>query len=331
MMQVIELAPTDEAPALRPGRVTAPVDPAERARHAPDVHLVLADASGGLKGRASVWWASAPSLPAEQVGVVGHYAAEDADAGRDLLERACRRLRDAGCTLAVGPMDGNTWRRYRFIVERGSEPPFFLEPDNPDEWPEHFRAAGFDTLARYTSAVADDIGQRDPRLDRLRARVQEAGVTIRTLNLADADADLARIHALSLESFADNFLYTPLPRDEFMEQNRRLLPFLQPDLVLLAERGPDLAGFLFAVPDVLEQARLGRVRTMIVKTVAVARAIGGLGLGGLLVASAQQNGARHGLVRAIHALMHEQNVSQAISRRYARTIRRYALFARPLG
>jgi hypothetical protein len=29
--------------------------------------------------------------------------------------------------------------------------------------------------------------------------------------------------------------------------------------------------------------------------------------------------------------MHEQNVSQNISRRYARTIRRYQLFARRLG
>ena len=36
---------------------------------------------------------------------------------------------------AVGPLDGSTWRRYRLVTERGVEPPFFMEPDNPDDWP----------------------------------------------------------------------------------------------------------------------------------------------------------------------------------------------------
>jgi hypothetical protein len=38
-----------------------------------------------------------------------------------------------------------------------------------------------------------------------------------------------------------------------------------------------------------------------------------------------------GFRRAIHALMHETNVSRRLSDRYARTMRRYALFSRPLA
>ena len=51
----------------------------------------------------------------------------------------------------------------------------------------------------------------------------------------------------------------------------------------------------------------------------------------LLVAEVQQRAARLGYARAIHALMHESNVSRNISRRYAQTIRRYALFAKRLA
>ena len=50
----------------------------------------------------------------------------------------------------------------------------------------------------------------------------------------------------------------------------------------------------------------------------------------VLVGMVQRKAYELGYRRAIHALMHERNVSQNISRRYARPIRRYALFARAL-
>ena len=58
------------------------------------------------------------------------------------------RLAAERCTIAIGPVDGNTWQRYRLITEPGTEPPFFLEPDNPDAWPGQFTAAGFTPLAQ---------------------------------------------------------------------------------------------------------------------------------------------------------------------------------------
>lgn len=330
MPTFIELTSRDALPVLKPGGSVSPIELAELQRHAPDDHLMLVRDDKTLESRASVWWSQVPSIPQHRVGVVGHYVASTEGAGRAILERACDRLRDAGCTIAVGPMDGNTWRRYRFIVDRGPEPPFFLEPDNPDTWPGHFVSVGFKPLAVYSSALADDIGQEDRRLAKIQDRAARGGLSIRTLNLADVEGDLRRIFSLSLDSFATNYLYTPLSEDEFLEQNRRLLPFVQPDLVLLAEKAGELSGFLFGVPDVLQKQRGGSIDTLIIKTVAVSPRRAGMGLGALLVAVAHQNAARLGFRRAIHALMHEQNVSQNISRRYARTIRRYALFARSL-
>ena len=309
----------------------------------PDLDLVVKDDAGAIRARCSCWWSSGHTLDAEhgseRVGVIGHYSAETADAGTRVLIDACAQLEAHGCTIAVGPMDGNTWRSYRLVIERGSEPPFFLEPDTPDAWVSHFTAAGFDTIATYSSALARDLTQRDPRLDALAERLAARNIVIRPLDLARAEDDLRRVFALSLIAFKENFLYTPLDEAEFMEQNRRLLPFVRPELVLLAEhhdeahRGEghhELVAFLFAVPDVLQQKRGQTPDTFIIKTVAVKPGLGHAGLGSLLVAEAQRRAAALGYTRAVHALMHESNVSRNISRRYAETIRRYALFAKRL-
>jgi GNAT superfamily N-acetyltransferase len=305
----------------------------------PDLDLIVKDDDGEVRARCSCWWSTGHTIDVghggERIGVIGQYSAESADAGTRVLIDACAQLAAHGCTMAVGPMDGNTWRSYRLVIERGSEPPFFLEPDTPDAWVSHFTSAGFETLATYSSALARDLTQRDPRLDALASRLAARDIAIRPLDLTHADDDLRRIYALSLDAFKDNFLYTPLDEAEFMEQNRRLLPAVRPELVLLAEQRShdhaELVGFLFAVPDLLQQKRGQTPDTIIIKTVAVRPGLGHAGLGSLLVAEVQQRAAALGYTRAVHALMHEQNVSRNISRRYAETIRRYALFAKRLA
>ena len=204
---------------------------------------------GSLVARCSCWWTGTALHDGRHVGVIGHYAAADEDSARALLSRACGLLASSGAATVVGPMDGTTWRRYRFIVDRGVEPPFFLEPDNPDEWPGHWARAGFAPLATYTSALNDNLDFEDPRTGATLDRLREAGITIRTLDPARADAELQRIFRLSLSAFSRNFLYTPIAEAEFLEQYHAVLPHVRPELVLLAEKEDALVGFMFAIPD----------------------------------------------------------------------------------
>ena len=304
--------------------------PDDRHAHTPDLSI-LATERGSLVARCSCWWTDTAALDGQRVGVIGHYAAADPASGAAVLSRACDTLAAAGCALAVGPMDGNTWRRYRFVTERGTEPAFFLEPDNPDEWPSHWTGAGFSTLASYSSALNDDLAFEDPRTSAALARLTESGVAIRTFDPSRADAELRRMFALSTVAFGSNFLYTPLSETEFLAQNRAVLPFVRPELVLLAEKDGSLAGFMFALPDARQAQRGGTVDTVVLKTIAVDPAVWGMGLGGALMDLVQRSARTMGFRRAIHALMHDANASRRISGRYGRTIRRYALFARRLG
>ena len=293
--------------------------------YAPDASLVEIK-NGSQVAQCSCWWRATP----KGVGFIGSYSAADANAGAAILEKACGVLAQAGCTTAVGPVDGNTWRRYRFVIERGTEPRFFLEPDNPDDWPAHWSAAGFAPAATYTSALNDDLSLEDPRTAETLLHLAAEGISIRPFDLARTDAELRRIFALTVVAFRRNFLYSAVDESEFVAQNQALLPFVQPELTLLAERQGRLVGYLFAVPDLLEPKGQATRQTVILKTVAVDPSVSGIGLGGVLLDLVQRAARRSGYRRAIHALMHETNASRAISRRYARTIRRYAVFSRQL-
>jgi L-amino acid N-acyltransferase YncA len=70
---------------------------------------------------------------------------------------------------------------------------------------------------------------------------------------------------------------------------------------------------------------------VILKTVAVDPVLGGMGLGGVLMDQVHRTAHGLGFRRAIHALIHETNVSRRLSDRTARTIRRYSLFSRRLA
>jgi GNAT superfamily N-acetyltransferase len=305
------------------------VPAAERRLHRPDATL-LSIVGGSLVARCSCWWTGTALHEGRHVGLIGHYAAADEGSAHALLARACGLLASSGAMIVVGPMDGSTWRRYRLIVDRGAEPPFFLEPDNPDEWPGHWARAGFAPLASYTSAINANLDFEDPRTSAALDRLREVGITIRTLDPPRQEAELQRIFKLSLSAFSRNVLYTPIAEAEFLEQYHAVLPHVRPELVLLAEKEDALVGFMFAIPDLLQARRGVPIDTVILKTIAVDPAMSGMGLGGALMDLVQRRARDLGFRRAIHALIHETNVSRTISGRSARTIRRYTLFSRPL-
>jgi GNAT superfamily N-acetyltransferase len=291
---------------------------------------MLRTPNGTVAARCSLWWSSTPTLEGHRLGYIGHYAARDVESAGEILKLACEQLAPH-CALAVAPIDGNTWNRYRLLTERGTEPLFFLEPDNPDDWPTHFTANGFTPLANYYSALNEDLTRPDPRTGELMRRLTDRGIRLRRMNMDCFEEDLRALYHLALSSFQQNFLYTPISEGDFLAQYAPIRPYLRPELVLVAEKEDRPIGFMLTVPDLLQSRRGQAIDTVILKTVAVDPDHSGGGLGTLLVAACQDEAVRLGYRRAIHALMYEANNSRRISSHTARTIRRYTLFARPLG
>jgi GNAT superfamily N-acetyltransferase len=296
-----------------------------------DVHLCAITESGEVHAHCSLWWNTVPAFGAHKVGVIGHFASTDDDSASVLMNEAVSFLRRQACTIAIGPMDGNTWRHYRFVTERGVEEPFFLEPSNPPEWPVQFERAGFTPLAEYFSALNTNLALRDERAIRHAMRLADRGVRIRTAEGEDLQQLLGRIYNMSCISFTQNFLYTELPEDAFRAQYAKILPYVRPELVLLAERDSKLVGYLFAIPDLTQAAHGAAIDTFLIKTVAILPDAELRGLGSVLVAHAHEQGLGIGYCRCIHALMHESNISRNISGHFATTMRRYAIYGREIS
>ncbi len=292
---------------------------------------VAAETAGtrSVVAKAALWWRDTPVMDGVSIGAIGDFEANDSEATSILLEGAADFLREKGCRIAVGPMNGNTWRAYRFVVESNGRGPFLLEPRNPAECPEWWENAGFSVLSQYSSSVIplDGSGTIPPAL---KARLERSGVKIRELDPARYDEELGKIYQVSLKSFANNFLYTPLEEEAFLDAYRKVRDRVDPDFVRIAERDGVAGGFVFGIPD-LEALARGEKPALIVKTLAVDPDARCAGLGSLLVDELHRIGWEKGYTEAIHALQHETNTSLKITgRHHGEVFRRYALFSKML-
>lgn len=267
----------------------------------------LIDQSLGL------WWTETPTYQKHHVGCFGFPLSQKN------IKEAEERLRQEGCSIAIGPMEGNTWRPHRAVIESDGSPPFLLEPSSPPETAQMLRNEGFRILAEYTSSLLD-LTQPLSGLSRIERRM--TSLKVRPLNLDDFENELREIYNLSIKAFRDNFLYTPINESEFIAQYQAFQSHLTPECAFLAEDQGTLVGFVFGYPD---QDRF------IVKTLAVLPKRAYAGLGTLLVKQIQKQARQAGFSHAIHALQREDNQSLRISHRFQATIfRRYALFAKEL-
>lgn len=293
----------------------------------PDARLYLVEDDGAAVGHVALWWKQTPLLDGTHVGAIGGFTARDGEIAKALLGEASSRLQQAGCKTVVGPMNGNTWQKHRFVIESDRRGSFLLEPRNPSEYPAWWRDAGFSELSRYSSS-AMKLAEIEAIPLRVKERLERSGVIVRPLDPQCYDDELRRIHAVSLASFSNNFLYTPLREDEFLDAYRKVRERVDPDFVRLAEREGRPCGFVFGIPD-LEAAARGEKPALIVKTLAVDPGARCAGLGSVLVDEIHRAAKAKGYVEAIHALQHETNTSLKITgRHHGHAFRRYALFSK---
>jgi len=267
-----------------------------------------------LNDTLGLWWKNTPAYQNHQVGSFS------VPSSGPEITAAEDHLRSQGCTFAIAPMEGNTWRRHRAVIESDGSPPFLFEPTTPPETVKLFEETGYQILARYSSSLID-LKVPPPKLDCLKKRL--ASVTIRPLKIEALDSELRAIYHLSTRAFIDNFLYTPISESQFLSQYLPLRSHLTPQCAFLAECEDELVGYVFGYPD---QDRF------IVKTLAVLPERRFAGLGTLLVAQMQERAREAGFTKAIHALQREDNQSLRISTRFEAVVfRRYALFAKELS
>lgn len=291
-----------------------------------------------LLGGCSLWWTQAPVYRQgdreHRVGCIGHFQATSVEAAQRLLDHGCAELVRKGCTLAIAPMDGSTWFPYRCVTQSSPEPPFWLEPQTPPEWPQWFEQAGFEAIATYESRLCRDLAWRDPRLSPVRDRLSQLGVywsspsgssSVDPPGLSNRPDLLARLHQLTLRCFRHQPFFHPISLSQFQALYRPLLTQLNPDCLWVAYHHDQPIGFRVAFPDPVYSHRL------ILKTLAILPQRSYAGLGAVLVEDCHQRAQEQGFSQVIHALMHTGNPSYRLSQRYTERLRGYAVWGRTLA
>lgn len=256
-------------------------------------------------------------------GLLSFFEAHDHRAATvALLDAGTAWLREQGVRTVYGPMDGDTWHRYRVNVGPFHRPPFPLEPWNPPYYESLWRAAGFDAVESYSSKWIEQVESLLPGLEPGVQRSQSRGVRIRGLRRDRLEEELAIVHALSSRIFEDAFLYTPIPRGDFLAMYAPLGGALDPSLVIFAESPEgEPVGFVFAYAD-------PAVPAVHYKTIGVLADWRRSAVAAALSHHVYTNALAMGRPQGNHALMRDDNRSQALDQGEGEVFRRYRLFGK---
>jgi len=253
------------------------------------------------------------------LGMIGFFEAEnEPEPVRTLLREAASWLRGQGAAQVIGPIDGDTWHRYRVNAGPFDEPPFLLEPVNPPYYAELW--SPFDVVERYSSKRVHDVEPLIRQLAPMHERAMQRGYRIRPFDAARIHDELALVWKLSLEIFRGNRFYFDISLDEFLKLYAGIERLLVPGLVLFAETAEgEPAGFLFAYPD-------SAAGVVDYKTIGVVPAHRRGYLGWALLHRAYSSALALGRPAANHCLMHESNASQSMDAGHGSTFREYYLY-----
>lgn len=299
----------------------------------PPTRVAVVMTDGVVVGHAAAWWGHGLRLEGQSAGAIGLLNAVDVEAMGQGVAALLDVLKAHEIPVVVGPMTGDTWHSYRIPTGGLENPAFFGEPVAPPWLVDVLAGAGFLSLAEYTSALAQPVAAltTNPHGAAQLTRFEALGVRFRGLVESDYEAELRHLHTLCAQSFANNFLYTPISPEAFLALYEPLRPYIQPELVHLAECDGTLVGFLLTLPDHLEAARGQGVETVLFKSIARLPDPRFKGLGSALFHRATLTAHAHGFRRIIHAFMSHDSPALPLSKhQHATPYRTYTLFYRPL-
>lgn len=289
-----------------------------------------------------------PTLRSEDgrpIGMIGHFEAVDRpNVAKELLAAAVDWLRQQHVGEIVGPLDGDTWHRYRFNIGPYERPPFLREPYNPPFYARLWEQAGFVPLEDYYSKHVADIAGAAAALRPIRERVLSQGYQLRPIDLSRFEDELRILYELTLEIFADNYLYEPISWEQFRSMYQSVRPMLDSTLVWFGT-APDgqRAGFLFAYRDYHRAVTamrggnglLAKLRflyhrheadTVNLKTLGVLEPFRRSGLAAALMCQGYESAQRLGLKHANLCLIREGNPSGRLEGGLGEILRRYRLY-----
>ena len=205
------------------------------------------------------------AVHADGAGFYGFFECEnDTATAVALLRTAEGWLRERGLKIARGPANFSIQDEAGVLLDGFEHAPMSGMAYTPPYYRDLLEAAGYgkvkDLLVFRITRETWNAAQFE-RMCRVVDRVA-AGVTVRPLNLRDLPGEAERIALIFAEAWRDNWGALPLTAAEFLKYARDFRLFINPELILLAERDGEPLAMMVGIPNMNEVIRRIRGRLL---------------------------------------------------------------------
>ncbi|MEE3349370.1 MAG: hypothetical protein VZR09_04955 [Candidatus Gastranaerophilaceae bacterium] len=240
---------------------------------------------------------------------VGFFEAENNyNAVKFLFDEIKKYAKNNGYDYLIGPINGSTWKKYRITLPSNNLP-FLMDDYNKPYYAKLFEDYGFETISNYTSSITNNLNNDYSRLEKFEKIFENKGIKIRKFNPEKFEEDIRKIYDVSVQSFVNNFLYTPIEFEIFYKMYEPVKNFLNPEWILIAEdENNSPLAFIFGFDNLFSREK----KSLVVKTLAQVPDYKYKGIGSYLTELLHKKAYLAGYDNIIHALMHESNVSANI-------------------
>jgi GNAT superfamily N-acetyltransferase len=229
------------------------LDPAKNPffQHA-DVELFVALRGGEVVGRiAAVEDRNFNAFHGTKTAYFGLYeSVNDPAVAAALVQAAKSWARWRGLDTLLGPLNLSTNYEVGLLVEGFDSDPYILTPYNPRYYGELLEGCG---LKKAKDLFAWERSAATPppeRFGRIADKIREhAGLTVRSANLKEFDAEVARIKEVYNAAWEKNWGFVPMTGAEFEKLAVDLKKLLAPDLAIIVEDRGEPIAFALTVPD----------------------------------------------------------------------------------
>jgi ribosomal protein S18 acetylase RimI-like enzyme len=277
---------------------------------------------------------------------------DDLTVAGSLLQMVHEAALRQGCTAILGPIEFSTNDTCGLLTEGFDRPPAILMPFHAPHQGRLLTAEGY---AVVQELLAYEVEARTcpPTLlelgHRLGARLERQGITVRTLDFARFDEEVAALFPIYETVFGANWGFMPLTWPDFLHQAKGLKQVSREDFVLVAEYGGRAVAYLAGIYDanlvfagfkdgrllpfnLFKLGRIGKVSRLKVLNLGVVPEFRHLGIEILMYAKLFEAAVRRGIqaLEASYVMGSNVRMQRSLSWLNARITKRYAIFRKPV-
>ncbi len=294
----------------------------------------------------------------DQTGFFGFFETiNDEQVAEALIAAAADWLRERGKDLMRGPINGAPTDEVGVQIAGYDRRPSIWEGHTPPYYRQLIEPLGFrkyDDYFAYEIWFKDidwDLRNLPSKIWRVAEKVRgKMGVTVRKVDMNQWDSEVAKIHYLYNVAFRTIPGHIDMSLEKFSSMAASLRPFLDPNLVVIAEVGGEPVGFAVALMDLNEALwhfrrgklypwdlirlkwHMGRIRTACGKMAGILPEYRARGMEVLLGLELVQRCIEVGYERMDLSLLQEKNtmINRIIQRVGAQVYQHYRVYEKPL-